>query len=290
MTVVNYGTKGLAPIAMISWMLVEAACTRPEKPEIVIPNNAIIVTETSGHETLTPLESKPNMKAIQGEYCPEVEQKCLQWVDAVGNRTDAPKPGLTGRCGEFKNPSVCLTPEGSRPFKRFYIDVFEYPNIAGQVPQSWMTWRDVKRACEAQGKRLCTRSEWTMACEGPGMHPYPYGDGYHRDRTSCNTDNPMGKIDVFKATSPSAETSKKLDALLVPSGSKPLCVSVWGVHDQVGNIDEQLVNETGQPYKSGLMGGHVFGVRNACRPMTEAHNEDFGWYETGGRCCQDAEK
>ncbi len=245
-------------------------------------NVTTITTTTSAQVTPS---ARLNMREIEGEYCPEVEQKCLQWVDALGNPTDAPKPGLTGRCGEFKNPSVCLTPEGTRPRKHFYIDTYEYPNVAGQVPQSWMTWHDVKRACESQGKRLCTRSEWTMACEGPGMHPYPYGDGYHRDRTSCNTDNPVGKLDVFKSKAPHDEMSTKLDSLLVPSGSKPQCVSVWGVYDQVGNIDEQIVNETGRPYKSGLVGGHVFGVRNACRPMTEAHNEEFGWYETGGRCC-----
>ena len=120
------------------------------------------------------------------------------------------------------------------------------------------------------------------------MKPYPYGDGYHRDRTACNFDNPVPKgVDVFKSRSPGDEMSKRLDDLLVPAGSMPNCVSPFGVYDQIGNIDESIVNETGKPYQSGLMSGHVFGVRNACRPMTEAHNEDFGWYETGGRCCAD---
>ena len=287
----------MAAVVLLTSCLVVAcsfSCEVNSKPKLTLQEqldklaaDASILHEEEVASTITTAASStPNMREISGEYCPEVEQKCLQWVDALGAPTDAPKPGLTGRCGEFKNPSTCLTPEGSRPHKRFLIDTYEYPNVAGQVPQSWMTWRDVKRACESQGKRLCTRSEWTMACEGPGMHPYPYGDGYHRDRTSCNTDNPVPKgVDVFKSKAPHDEMSTKLDAMLVPSGAKTACVSVWGVHDQVGNIDEQLINETGQPYKSGLMGGHVFGVRNACRPMTEAHNEDFGWYETGGRCC-----
>ncbi len=264
------------------------ACDHAPTSKAYAPNSEVVHVDEAPAEAATSA-TPPNMREVQDDFCPDVEQVCLRWVDAVGAPSKAPEPGKTGRCGEFKSPSVCLTPANKRRREHFYIDTYEYPNVAGRVPQSWMTWRDAKKACESQGKRLCTRTEWTMACEGPGLHPYPYGDGYHRDRTSCNTDNPMGTIDVFKATSPRAETSQRLEALLVPAGAKPLCVSVWGVHDQVGNIDEEVVNETKRPYQSGLMGGHVFGVRNACRPMTEAHNEDFGWYETGGRCCKDAQ-
>lgn len=225
-----------------------------------------------------------NMVLAEGEFCPDVEQNCLQWVDATGAPTDPPAPGTTGRCGVWQFPSRCKS--AKTVYKRFCIDKYEYPNIEGQRPQSWMTWYDVKRACESQGKRMCTRSEWTFACEGPEMKPYSYGDGYHRDRTACNIDNPVPKgVDVFKSKAPHDAMSQKLDSMLVPSGSMPRCVSPFGVYDMIGNIDEQIVNETGRPYVSGLMGGHIFGVRNACRPMTEAHGPDFGWYETGGRCC-----
>jgi len=286
---VNYGTKGVAPIAFAIWMTAEA-CAREPKSKPYTPTSARVYVDEAPATAERPSNTPTGMREIDGEFCPEAEQVCLRWVDAVGVPSEPPEPGKTGRCGEFKNPSRCLTPEAQRPRKHFYIDTYEYPNVKGRTPDSWMTWRDVKKACESQGKRLCARSEWTMACEGPGLHPYPYGDGYHRDRTSCNTDNPMRGIDVFKAKAPGSEASRQLDAILVPSGAKPDCVSVWGVHDQVGNIDEQVVNEAGKPYRSGLMGGHVFGVRNACRPMTEAHNEDFGWYETGGRCCKDADK
>ena len=119
------------------------------------------------------------------------------------------------------------------------------------------------------------------------MHPYPYGDGYHRDKSICNFDN-LVKVDVFKATNKNTPEAILLHSLLVPSGSKKDCVSDWGVYDLAGNIDEWVINETGRPYVSGLMGGHVFGVRNASRPMTDAHGPTFSWYESGGRCCEDA--
>ena len=266
------------------------ACTthndRVSTPPLSV--DPIMKTEFANESNSNAVAASPcpkGMVVVDGEYCHSVEQVCLQWVNRKGEATkDAiPKPGQTGRCGIFKSPSRCLTP---RVHKRFCVDVYEYPNVAGQIPQSWMSWYDVKQACESQHKRLCTRSEWTYACEGPEMHPYPYGDGYHRDTTSCNTDNAVPRgLDVFKSRQRGDQTSLRLDELLTPAGSKPACKSPFGAFDMVGNIDEFVVNETKQPYVSGLMSGHVFGVRNACRPMTEAHGPGFSWYETGGRCC-----
>ena len=72
-----------------------------------------------------------------------------------------------------------------------------------------------------------------------------------------------------------------------PSGSRASCVSPYGVFDMTGNVDEWVVNEEGKPYKSGLKGGYWGPVRDRCRPMTTAHNEDFLFYQIGFRCCGD---
>ena len=223
-----------------------------------------------------------DMVEINGDYCLVNDQQCLQWVDVNGKPTDPPA-NTSGRCGIWKSPVKCLT---KTVHKRYCIDQYEFPNKKGQVPQDWMTWYDVKNSCEAVGKKMCTRSEWTFAAEGPNMHPYPYGDGFHRDKTVCNFDN-HNTVDVFKATNRNTPEAIVLHNMLLPSGSQDKCVSDWGIHDMPGNIDEWVVNEAGKPYVSGLMGGHVFGVRNASRPMTDAHGPDFSWYETGGRCCKD---
>ena len=228
-----------------------------------------------------------DMVEIEGEYCPTVKQRCLHW------RND--KEGE--RCEEWSTRVTCESK--MMVDKHYCIDRYEYPNKQGQIPQDWMSWNDVKSACESEGKRLCTRSEWTFAAEGPNQHPYPYGDGYHRDNTICNFDNHVASIgitgdDVMTVADPNSEVAQKLRSLLVPSDGMPGCVSDWGVHDMSGNIDEWIQNEGNglskdkAPYYSGLMGGHVFGVRNASRPVTDAHAAWFRWYETGGRCCKDA--
>jgi formylglycine-generating enzyme required for sulfatase activity len=231
------------------------------------------------------------MVEIDGDFCTAVEEECLQWVCSDGTPGCPPNP--TGRCGEYRKPSRCI---GSVRHKHYCIDKYEYPNVQDQRPQSWLSWYDAAKLAKSKGKRLCTDSEWTMACEGEEMQPYPYGDGYVRDRTACNFDNSTLysnedgtelRIDVFSAKAPQDKTSSVLQSLLVPSGTMSRCTSPYGVHDMVGNIDEWVVNESGKPFVSGLKGGHVFGVRNACRPMTEVHGPTFAWYETGTRFCQD---
>jgi sulfatase modifying factor 1 len=219
-----------------------------------------------------------DMIEVSGDYCTSVESKCLRWtVNPVGNRV----------CAEFRYPTSCV---GKLVRKRFCIDEYEYPNKKGERPQAWLTWYDAKRALEARGKRMCTSSEWTMACEGDKLQPYPYGSGYLRDAGACNFDNPMPEhLSVFSAKRPSDRASQVLQALLVPAGSMPRCVSPYGVHDMVGNIDEWVINENGRenrpPYVSGLKSGHVFGVRNNCWGLTDVHGPTFSWYETGTRGC-----
>ena len=231
-----------------------------------------------------------DMKLVEGDYCPNVEEICLYCVDANMNKEKC--NSITDRCGEFKFPTRCLS--ATKIHKRFCIDTYEIPDIEGQIPTSWLSYTDAENFCKSKGKRIATSSEWELACEGPDMKPYPYFGGYHRaDRTVCNTDNPPN-IDVFKATSHNTQTAKELDAMLVPSGSRKDCISSYGVMDQVGNLDEYVKNETGVGYISGLKGGHIWGVRARCRPMTTAHNGvatkggGFSWYETSSRCAKDA--
>ena len=265
------------------------ACALPELPAPHENLQLVAVVETpttSVNELLKPPVCPEDMVEVEGEYCLQVEQVCLQWVDIRGNPTDDPKQmgPEVGRCGEFRYPTKCLSER--KKHLHFCIDKYEFPNVVGQRPRSWMTWYDAKRELESAKKRLCTQSEWTFACEGPDMKPYPYADGYHRDRTACNTDNLLPKgLDVFKATANDTPEAKALDDMLEPSGIRGTCVSPFGVHDQVGGIDEWVVNESGRPYRSTLKGGHVQGVRARCRPSTISHFEQFHWYETGTRGC-----
>ena len=223
----------------------------------------------------------PEMVEVEGDYCPWVEQRCLKWLD----------PATQLQCAEFAkgpNDGTCST---KTQHQRFCVDRYEWPNRLGALPTYMASWTEAKASCEAIGKRLCSDEEWTLACEGPSRQPYPYGDGYVRDDRACNVDKPYINPEPEKMFDPrtQAEELARLDQR-EPSGSRSACVSPYGVHDMVGNVDEWVLNRSqgGKPFMSGLKGGYWGPVRTRCRPMTTAHDESFKYYQIGFRCCGDA--
>ena len=212
-----------------------------------------------------------DMVSIDGEYCPRLVQTCL-------------KRRKPWQCAEFKRPSVC---EGATVRKRYCIDRYEHGNHAGSLPTVMSSWNHAKATCASLGKRLCTEAEWTLACEGPERLPFPYG--YARDPLACPIDKPSPRVDERRLFAPSTQAAElaRLDQR-EPSGSRPRCVSAYGVFDMTGNVAERGVNETRVPYKSALKGGSWGEYRNACRPSTRGHDEGFFYYQMGFRCCRDA--
>ncbi len=221
-----------------------------------------------------PRSCPDGMVLVEGEYCTNVDQRCLRWLD----------PEEQMRCGEFAPPHC----SGRRRHVSVCMDRYEYPNQAGAHPQVMVSWYEAQRSCQSEGRRLCTQSEWTFACEGPDMHPYPYGNGLSRDEDACRIDHQTIRPDRARLGNPATtadESARLYEA--VPSGSMPACVSWSGVHDLTGNVDEWTVNETHHPYNSALKGGWWGPIRARCRPSTISHYESFVYYQIGFRCCSD---
>jgi formylglycine-generating enzyme required for sulfatase activity len=214
------------------------------------------------------------MVEVDGNYCTDLEQKCVRWMSE--------NQGGGDRCAEFA-ASVC---KSTTTHKHFCIDKFEYPNKRGTKPAVMKTWLEASAICKASGKRLCGDSEWTLACEGAHQLPYPYGR--KRDSNKCNIDHKLPEVDPGALIDPSrreAEVQRLWQG--EPSGTRPECSSTYGVFDLTGNVDEWVVNESGKPFRSGSKGGYWGPVRARCRPMTTGHAESFPFYQTGFRCCSD---
>ena len=234
-------------------------------------------------ENDAPAACPPDMVLIDGDYCTDLELKCLSSRYAKQNRKTI--------CHEFVSPSTCV---GDKVKKRYCIDKYEYANKKGERPVVMNNFPQAQRLCAAQGKRVCTETEWTMACEGPEYKPYPYG--YKRDPTKCRGDRPYRFPSVDKMVSKDkAEQKAEIERLWdgVESGSQPDCVSDYGVHDMPGNADELAASETPDPrskYDNVTTGGPwVDGVRNQCRPKIYDHNEGFQYYYLSFRCCAETD-
>jgi sulfatase modifying factor 1 len=243
----------------------------------------------------------PDMLLIDGDYCPTVNQVCLEEHEEFKHDEakkkskrdtgeDVGHSTVSERCLKYKQPSECV---GKRRKTRFCMDRYEWPNKKGELPALLMSWVDAKKQCEDIGKRLCTEEEFNFACEGEAMLPYTYG--YERDAAKCNIDKPYRKREhkLFKYNScmkkPQCKAElEKLDQRL-PTGSMPQCVSPFGVYDLNGNINEWVMRPKEKtPNRSGLKGGWWGPVRGRCRPTVGFHKEEDYGYEEGFRCCKDA--
>ncbi len=213
------------------------------------------------------------MVLVEGDYCTKVEQKCLShWYD---------KSNKKKVCEKFAEKTRCV---GKRIKKRYCIDKYSWPNVAGERPEVMNNFYQAQVKCAAVGKRMCTESEWTLACEGPEMKPCPYG--YTRDARKCNGEHlwDSPKMNRVRKRDP-----KELARLWrgVPSGSQPQCISDYGVHDLPANNDEVVSGESPKAkFNSVNTGGPWYkGVRNQCRPKIYTHDEGFYYYFLGFRCC-----
>lgn len=216
------------------------------------------------------------MLRVTGAYCDDAHQRCEE-MDDDGRE----------RCLRFRKPVRCGS-RRTRPMD-FCIDRYEWPNREGVLPQVLSSWNDAAAACASLGRRLCAEDEWTLACEGDAMQPYPYG--YARDETACNIDRHNLPYDHGAV---SGDDRGRADAEMMrvsqarPSGAFPRCVSPYGVRDMTGNVDEWAVSRTGAPFRSVLKGGYWGRIRARCRPATRRHDEGFRYYQIGFRCCAEA--
>ena len=83
--------------------------------------------------------------------------------------------------------------------KAFYIDKYEYPNVAERSdgssisPVTGVTYAQARAACKARGKRLCTALEWEKACRGNESLIYSYGDSFERGACTLDDSYQLGK-------------------------------------------------------------------------------------------------
>jgi sulfatase modifying factor 1 len=206
------------------------------------------------------------MALVEGDFCPRVEQKCLRWLDPPGRYHEY-------RCAEYANPAKCLAP---RKHERFCIDRRERTEPSTNLPLNDQSWSDAQRACNAASARICLDSEWTHACEGEEMRPYPYG--WVRAAERCNAD----RFDLLEPGN-----HKRLRDEREPVGAHPDCASPFGVLDMAGNVAEWVSVDGFPPGSVVVQKGNWWQPgKQACRDEQAGHDRFYKGTETGFRCCK----
>lgn len=220
-----------------------------------------------------PTPCPDDMALVEDVFCSELAYVCARPGDESGFG-----------CAEYQRGQRCT---GELDPRRFCIDRYEWPNRLGERPEVYVDWYQAKQLCLDAGKRLCRRSEWMLACEGPKRMPYPWG--YQRQPSPCNVDRVSIPFDIGALLEPSTRPDELLRLWQAePAGSRPRCVSSHGVYDLTGNVDEWTDNQADNPhtqYVSTLNGGYWGPVRNTCRLATRSHGPTFRFYQVGFRCC-----
>jgi hypothetical protein len=109
-------------------------------------------------------------------------------------------------------------------------------SLAGAVPSGYLSWYRAKRACEAQGKRLCDDEEWNSACADVALSAFPYGSTFMLG--VCN--------DALGGT-----------GQVAACGAHPGCVTPGGAADMSGNLAEWLADpDPGSPGRYKIGGFH----------------------------------
>lgn len=228
------------------------------------------------------IEVKGKMATFNGLYRVEIieefqKQTCTKWL-------------------QKKYPEICLEfDEGKwtsikstlpRQDMHFCIDPYEWPNRYGAAPWILVTWNEAKQHCESRGKRLCDEEEWTFACEGEEVLPYPYG--HVRDSQKCNIDKNWIQYDESVMMPRGTEKCGREMSKLWQghnSGQNAQCVSSFGAYDMTGNVDEWTTSTRPGKFPSILKGGYWAKVRNRCRASTRSHDPNYSFYQQGFRCC-----
>jgi hypothetical protein len=257
------------------------AASDAEAPSTAAPGQGAPPATKTDAGAEAPSACPEGMKLVDGDYCSDVDHECEKsWYDPNNKKTV---------CEKFAPKSTCV---GKRSKKRFCIDTYEWPNVKGERPEVMNRFHQAQLKCAAVGKRMCTESEWTLACEGPKMLPFPYG--YVRDTNKCHGDVLWDAPDMNKVALRDAEELARLWKG-VRSGSQPECISAYGVADLPGNADEVVASEqTGTGWRAKFdsvhSGGPWYkGVRNQCRPKIYTHDEGFYYYFLSFRCCAEAD-
>lgn len=244
-----------------------AASSQGPPPPFASAVAAIPARQSAGvvEDPLTDALCPSGMLLVDGTTCASRPRKCKEFDHGV--------------CGRF-DAAECRKGQALR----FCVDRYEYPNLEGVVPAAMATFEQARAACDEEGKRLCTETEWRFACEGREGFEFPYGDA--RDPDACNVGRSSEAVrpDALWEARDVSRVLARVDRR-VASGTMLRCTSPFGVRDMTGNLEEWGTGSSG--IESALLGGNAADPAPLCGTVRKTRQTAFRSPHTGFRCCRD---
>ena len=135
------------------------------------------------------------------------------------------------------------------------VDMFEYPNVPGIYPVTWVRASEAARLCAAEGKRMGDAHEWEGASAGRLLEPdYFFGMSHGAARAAHNRKHGQSKrysigkrwrrgvcaTGSSKSGSCNGGSFRGCGSNTYPAGSFPECRSPLGAYDLDGNAAEHM--------------------------------------------------
>jgi formylglycine-generating enzyme required for sulfatase activity len=191
------------------------------------------------------------------------------------------------------------------------IDKYEAPNKEGAMPLVMYSFIEAEHWCESRGKRLCYSDEWEKACIGAEKSLWSYGASYQRGMcndsktwrkyipqllwdwstgaSSPNMNSFGEQLSLVRREQPDSAEHVEYLYQAEPSGSTESC-NKEGVYDLLGNVEEWTRRRVPRrSHFSGILKGRFWAETRSCLDNVSNHGDYFRFYETGFRCCLDAQ-
>jgi hypothetical protein len=156
---------------------------------------------------------------------------------------------------------------------------------AGVQPWRSVDFDAAEAACAAAGRRLCTETEWQLACAGATGFTFPYGNTYDPDACNGNDhDANCSGIDEDVCL----PTGTSYDCAGAPTS--PLCRSPFGAFDMSGNLKEWTSTQvSAAPLAYRIRGGSFDTIAPGmtCQFSFVGAEPDYLFDNLGFRCCSD---
>ncbi|MFW5739135.1 MAG: SUMF1/EgtB/PvdO family nonheme iron enzyme [Myxococcota bacterium] len=194
---------------------------------------------------------QPAHKVELSPFCLDIHEVTAKQYKECSDIGECKRPESTS---EWPKPSKRTDREHAR-IQGIYSELCTFGNEElADHPINCVEWEDARAYCEVHRKRLPTEAEWEFAARGSDGRKFPWGDDppTHRHMNACGTECNAWEKEAGLPPGPRMYDEDDGFAATAPVGSFPAGVTMFGMHDMVGNVFEWTADWMGTYTKDEL--------------------------------------